>query len=138
MSVSPWLNLSGCRGINRTVIAVFDTRMVFVAGNQQKDVLVAIRKNRLTGDFAAIVDEIRLVQIQTRIGRNQSVWIDDGLAILPQNGPFGFRAVGGDTHDLHLPINTHVLLMLLFYGTSRNLIRKSIVFSPESLYLRGA
>ena len=47
---------------------------------------VAVGKERLADDLAAIGDEERFVQVEIRSGRYEGVEIDGRVAVLPEDG----------------------------------------------------
>ena len=74
-----------CRraGIHQAVVAALDAGMILVARDQQDRVVVAIRVPGVADvDLPEIVDCAHLNQLKAGAGRNQSIQINYGAAVL--------------------------------------------------------
>ena len=73
-----------CLRVDRVVVAALDAGMILVARNQEKGVVVVIDVGRLDGNLSTVIDLIRFLDLQVGIGRQESVQVHRGSAVLPQ------------------------------------------------------
>src|SRR6516225_4804551 len=97
-----------CRGrVDETVVAPFDIRMPFVAGDQHEGMPTKAVPSRTARwhsyprDLPAIIDSERAREMQGRVWRNHRIQIDD-LTVLPQHSVANNNGIKRSAHDLTL------------------------------------
>ena|SRR5579863_4179995 len=78
----PRLNFSCCARVHEAVVAALDAGMIFVAGNQQDSMHVAVGKKSLARNLSEIIDVKLAYDLNLGCGNDQIVHVDHGFAIV--------------------------------------------------------